>query len=275
MRSRYTLEDVKGWLLRDGIPAVKLIILANVLTFFLVLFRVGAVRNYLSFYPPSVLSAPWTVLTYPLLGLGDIISLLFAGYWLWVAGGELERAWGTRGFSVFFFLMSAVTALGFYLGNLITGQPVELWGLWLPLAGVTIAFAMRNPEESILFFFVIPLKLKYLALIDVLLVFAAYGSGNLVMGIFALLGCAFSYLYVKRIREGFRGSASDRIIYVNPGSRKQSTGLMGKYRDSIKAKYDTQPEREAVFGRLVDSGILELIREGKLEEAEKRILQCI
>jgi membrane associated rhomboid family serine protease len=236
MTSKYTVEDFKDWLLRGGTPAVKLIILANLVTSFLVIFRVDAVANFLSFYPRSFFTLPWTILTYPLLGTRDLISLLFAGYWLWVAGGELERAWGTRGFSVFFFLMSAVTALGFYLGNLITGQPVELWGLWLPLAGVTIAFAMRNPEESILFFFVIPLKLKYLALIDVLLVFAAYGSGSLVMGIFALLGCAFSYLYVKRIREGFRGSASDRIIYVNPGSRKQSTGLMGKYREYKESK---------------------------------------
>jgi len=232
MKSKYTLADIKDWLLKDGIPAVKLIILANVLTFFLLIFHAGGVRNYLSFYPPSFSSAPWTAFTYPLLGLGDVISLLFAGYWVWVAGGMLERAWGTRGFSVFFFLMSAVTALGFYIGNLITGQPVELAGLWLPLAGVTIAFAMRNPEETILFFFVVPLKLKYLALIDVLLVFAAYGSGNIIMGVFALLGCAFSYLYVRRIREGFHGSMTDgRIIYVNPSERKQGRGLMGKYRE--------------------------------------------
>lgn len=51
--------------------------------------------------------------------------------------------------------------------------------------------------------------------------------------------------------------------------------LLGKYRDCIKAKYATQSERETTFGRLLDLDILDLIREGKVAEAEKRILQCI
>lgn len=51
--------------------------------------------------------------------------------------------------------------------------------------------------------------------------------------------------------------------------------LLGRHRDNIKAKYPTQAERERVFGRLVNSGILELIREGKVEEAEERAIQCI
>jgi membrane associated rhomboid family serine protease len=233
MQSRYTVENVKDWLIRDGIPAVKLIILANVLTLFLIISRVGTIKNYLSFYTPSLFLTPWTIFTYPLLAAGDVISLLFAGYWLWVAGGALERSWGTRSFSIYFFLMSAVTAIGFYLGTLITGQPMVLAGLWLPLAGATIAFAMRNPEETILFFFVIPLKLKYLALIDIVFVFAAYGSMSPVMGIFALLGCAFSYLYVKRIREGFRhgNMPGGHIIYVDPDRQRQGAGLLKQYRD--------------------------------------------
>lgn len=51
--------------------------------------------------------------------------------------------------------------------------------------------------------------------------------------------------------------------------------LLGSLRSRVKAKYKTQPEREAVFSKLIDGGILELLREGKHEEARKQALKCI
>jgi len=51
--------------------------------------------------------------------------------------------------------------------------------------------------------------------------------------------------------------------------------LMGKLRDEVKANYASQDEREAVFSRLLDSGILELLRDGKHNEALERARQCI
>lgn len=51
--------------------------------------------------------------------------------------------------------------------------------------------------------------------------------------------------------------------------------LLGSLRPVVKSRYSTQPEREAVFSRLMDGGILELIREGKREEAREKALGCI
>ena len=51
--------------------------------------------------------------------------------------------------------------------------------------------------------------------------------------------------------------------------------LLGEMRDRVKAAYRTQEEREAAFGRLLDCGILELLREGKLDEAREKALRCI
>lgn len=51
--------------------------------------------------------------------------------------------------------------------------------------------------------------------------------------------------------------------------------LMGELRPLVKAKYGKQSERESVFCRLVDCGILELLREGKREEARKKALECM
>jgi len=98
---------------------------------------------------------------------------------------------------VYFFIMSAISALGLYLGGVLIGTDVYLANIWLPLAGVTIAFAMSNPEQQILLFLVIPMKLKYLALLDVAFVFIGYAQSHLILGIFALCGCAATYWYVR------------------------------------------------------------------------------
>ena len=51
--------------------------------------------------------------------------------------------------------------------------------------------------------------------------------------------------------------------------------LLGELRPVVKAKYLSQSDREAVFAKLLNVGILELLCEGKKEEARKRALECI
>lgn len=51
--------------------------------------------------------------------------------------------------------------------------------------------------------------------------------------------------------------------------------LLGEVRGMVKEKYSQGREREAAFGRLMDSGILELLSVGKNEEARKKALECI
>jgi membrane associated rhomboid family serine protease len=195
------------------------------------------------FFTGHLLSAPWTLVTYPLLGLCGALCMLFSCYWLWWAGGSLERSWGSRTFGLFFFGMSALSAFAIWLGVMVTRvEPLEIGGLLLPLAGVTIAFAMLNPEQEILFFFIIPMKLKYLALLDVVLVFISYGQIHLLLGVFALAGCAFSYWYVRR--GSLAGYGSNRYedrekvirLHSRPGIGRRLNPLRwySNYRDRKK-----------------------------------------
>ncbi len=219
MRGYTTQDRVVYWIFKDRIPVTKLLIAVNVLTFLVMaLFHPPQIQDYLSFVTVRAAIVPWTAVTYPLVGIGGVISLLFAGYWLWWAGGSLERSWSSTAFALYFFLMSAATAAGIYVGGYLTHIPVVLEGLWLPIAGVTVAYALLNPEQQILFFFVIPLKLKYLALIDVIIVLVQYGSTNPLMGILALAGCGVSYWYVRSgrsLRFPVQRSRAE-IIRVNP-----------------------------------------------------------
>ncbi|MHB0913998.1 MAG: rhomboid family intramembrane serine protease [Armatimonadota bacterium] len=211
------VDDFGYWLKRGGMPVTKGLMVVNAVT--LLLSALFKVNLPLAFNTLGFIREPWTALTYPLQSPLSLISVLFAFLWLWFAGGSLERSWGSRTFAIFFFVISAVSALGLFAGSLITGVPVALEGLWLPLAGVTIAFAMLNPEQEILFYFVLPLKLKYLALLDVVFVLISYGQMNLLLGIFALSGCAAAYWYVRQGRG--LGRRSDNVIRIDtrPGKR--------------------------------------------------------
>lgn len=245
MRGYTTSEKLVHWLTHDGIPATKLIIVVNVFTFLLAWMGYGDhLEAYLGFHFVTTLRAPWTLFTYPLLGMIGPIGLLFGGYWLWIAGGSLERTWGTQAFVKFFFVISAISALGLYLGCLVTGQFVQAVGLWLPLAAVTVAFAMLNPEQTILFMFIIPLKLKYLALLSAGLVFLSYGAvgqgstplaTRLIMGAFALSGCAASYWYARHgTRLDFgrpRQPSRDNVIRIQPRGAQRRTGLLAWYKE--------------------------------------------
>ncbi|MCE5322773.1 rhomboid family intramembrane serine protease [bacterium] len=218
MRGYTTGDRINYWLFQDRIPLTKLIIIANAATFLAVtLFKLDVITYLLGFSSPIALKMPWTFVTYPLVAMrGDIISLLFGAYWLWIAGGSLERSWDTRRYALYFFLMSAITAGGLWAGSVLLNIPISLIGLWLPLAGVTIAWAMMNPEQQILFFFIIPMKLKYLALLDVVLVLIFYGQVHLLLGVFALIGCAFSYWYIQPHSFGMRaGQDTGQVVHVH------------------------------------------------------------
>ena len=241
MRGYTTQDKIAYWLFKDRIPVVKLLIVSNVVTFLAMeLFHVAQIPQLLAFSPGRAMDMPWTLFTYPLLGVGGVMSMLFAGYWLWVAGGSLERAWGSRTFGLYFFLMSAVTALGLYVGSFLPHTvPVSAVGLWLPISGVTIAFAMMNPEQQILFFFVIPLKLKYLALIDVIVVLVQYGSTNPLLGLCALAGCGVSYWYVRSGRSISLPTPRPRgeVIRINPRyAVRKSWNPIKRYHDYREQK---------------------------------------
>jgi len=51
--------------------------------------------------------------------------------------------------------------------------------------------------------------------------------------------------------------------------------LLGDMRHQVKRKYTEQSDREAAFNRLVNCGILELLKAGEREQARKKALECI
>src|SRR4030095_12529448 len=110
MRSRYPASSNFSYSFGPGpvTPAIKALIIANVAAFVVSQF-VDVLRLRLGFVPQQVLTEfqLWQPVTYMFLH-GGIFHILFNMLALWMFGVELERMWGSRFFTKYYF----VTGIG-------------------------------------------------------------------------------------------------------------------------------------------------------------------
>jgi len=155
-------------------PITWFVIGANAVTFVVAFVGGGSIWEPFIFRTSAILEAPWSILTYPLIGAGGIVWVLLGGYMMWLFGGSLERAWGAVGYVRFLVLVTAVTALGLWLGTVLLVRPAFLAGLALPLATATVAWAAANPSERLMLYFVLPIEARWLGIGTAVLVFFSF-----------------------------------------------------------------------------------------------------
>lgn len=190
-------------------PAIKILIIANVIAF-LVSLIVPVLRLQLGLSPSSVYGqfAIYQLVTYMFLH-GDVGHILFNMLALWMFGTDLERTWGTRFFTKYYF----VTGIG-------AGVVTVLWALSpLPFAdrlaytvvigasgaiyGVLLAYGMYFPHRTILLFLLFPVPAKYAVMIfgAIAFIFSFDGGGG-VAHTAHLGGLVVGYVYLTSLRGG-------------------------------------------------------------------------
>jgi membrane associated rhomboid family serine protease len=189
-------------------PAIKFLIIANVIAF-LVSLVVPTLIVKLAVVPVAVFEqlAVWQLVTYMFLhgGIGHLLINMLS---LWMFGTELERTWGTRFFTKYYF----ITGIG-------AGMTTLLWSLSpLPFAneiyyspmigasgaiyGVLLAYALAYPNRPIYMYLVFPIPAKYFVMIIGAITFlSSVGSaGSGVAHTAHLGGLAVGYVYLKGLR---------------------------------------------------------------------------
>lgn len=185
-------------------PATLILIAANVLTWLVLIFggeRV-AFLHLLGFSTGAFPLALWSVLTWPFLGAGDPISLLFGCAWAYMIGGSLERSWGTRTVVMFFLATNTFMAFCVWGGAMLLHTPAYLNGLWESLAPLTVAWCLLNKRETVRLYFM-PVPAMFIAYLSMLLLWWRVGPPFL--GFFALLSCAAAWWYAENGRYSSRG----------------------------------------------------------------------
>ncbi len=122
--------------------------------------------SYMAFSPYAIFHGQiWRLVTFLLYPPNTGFLALIAVYFYYWIGTSLENAWGTGPFTVYFFSGAILTALFGILFYLVTGVSVSLTAEYIYL-GMFFAFAVLFPDMEILLFFILPVKIKYLAILD-------------------------------------------------------------------------------------------------------------
>ena len=197
-------------------PAVKWIIIANVVMFVVSMFV--DLTSYLGLIPQQVVERGWIwqLATYMFLH-GGAAHILFNMLGIWMFGTELERLWGTQFFTRFY----ALTGVGAALTVLAVGLlPFEATrstyyaatiGASGALYGLLMAFAIYYPDRPILMFLLFPVPAKYFVVIVGALAFLA-GPGGDISNAAHLGGLIFGYFYLRGGRGGLTAELKYRYL---------------------------------------------------------------
>jgi membrane associated rhomboid family serine protease len=191
-------------------PGVKWLLLSNVavfiLGFFAQLLQLDRPLSAFALFPVDVVRhlKIWQLGTYLFLhgGFGHIIWNMLA---LWMFGAELERTWGTRKFLQFYFFCGVGAGICVVLANYLLpwGNPaVATIGSSGAIFGILMAYAVMYPDRTILWGFLIPIKVKYFVLIIGTISFLSSFQVNSGVSEFAHLGgMLFGYVFLKKPRN--------------------------------------------------------------------------
>ena len=156
-----------------GIPhLMRYLTIANVV-FWILGMANGVLLSYLSFDAALILRGQvWRLLTFmvypPTSGLLAFLVFYFY-YWM---GSTLGQYWGTAQFNIYLLIGWALTVLYGFLVYFIGGLRIRIDAQYLYLS-MFFSYAALFPDQTVLLFFFIPIKMKYMALIDALYFLAA------------------------------------------------------------------------------------------------------
>ena len=122
--------------------------------------------NFLLFNPALILHGQvWRLVSFlfypPSTGLLALL-VFYCYYWI---GNVLERQWGTGQFTIFFFTGAILAVIYGFVVYFITGLSVTLDSTYLYLS-MFFSFAILYPDMQVLFMYILPIKVKYLALVN-------------------------------------------------------------------------------------------------------------
>ena len=148
----------------------------------------------LALVPGMVSARPWTLVTFQFIH-GGMISFFFSMLVLFIMARPLENLWGSPRFLVFW-LISIFGAAG---TALLLGVP--LWGDIFLATSLLFTFATLYPETEFRLFLILPVKVKYLAVIGgAFLVFQSIQYG-LLAGLVNVVGMSTGYVFFLATRR--------------------------------------------------------------------------
>lgn len=148
-----------------GIPRLMLFIVLISAAVFII--GGNELFNFMAFSPALIMRGEvWRLITWVFLPLpANFIFVIIALYFYFFIGSTLEREWGTAKFTIYYIFGLLINIIYGFIVWFAVGVSVNLSPSFLNLS-MFFAFATLFPEFTVRLFFVIPIKVKWLALFN-------------------------------------------------------------------------------------------------------------
>ena len=187
--------------------------------------------NFLAFHPALIMRGEiWRLITWIFLPLtGNIFFVAIALYFYFFVGSTLEREWGTAKFTIYYIFGILLNIIYGFIMWYAFDVYVYLVPNFLNLS-MFFAFATLFPDVTVRLFFVIPVKVKWLALFN-----AAYFIYSIVTDI--VTGQIFiALLPVVALLNYILICGEDLLLYIRPLKIKTSPQIVNFKKAAKQAK---------------------------------------
>ncbi len=177
----------------------------------------------LALIPGFIGARPWTLVTYQFVHGSSMFWFFISMLVLWIMARPIEESWGSPRFLVFWL----ISTFGASLTAAALGRP--LYGDVGFSTCLLFTFATLYPEVEFRLFFIIPVKVKYLAVVAAAILVYSSLSYGIVGGLANVVGVSSGYLFFLAIRR-------------MPSRRKISFELKKRRTEAVIQSEDSQAE---------------------------------
>ena len=213
----------------------------------------------------------WRIITWILIPPteSNFLFVLLMLYCCYSIGTVLERTWGTWRYNVFFFSGIALTVVASFVALLVVnlvytsqygdnamavieGLYPSMWyafGTYYINVSIYLVFAMTFPDNMVRFMMLIPVRMKWLGLLDVFYLGYTFVMGGVFQKcavLAAVVNCLLFYLFnIKKIRTP---KQAVRNAQFQQNIRKASAAKVTRHKCAICGKTEvTDPDMEFRF----------------------------
>jgi len=222
--------------------------------------------------PDLIIYQPWSLLTYMFLHT-DLLHILFNMLILYWTGRLFteylgnDKLWATYILGGLAGAVLYIIAFNLFPAFSVAKQYAFLLGASAGVIAVLVAVATLLPDYIVHLLLIGPVRLKYVAIISILLYFISIPLGNAGGHIAHLGGALFGYLMVSRLRKGqdltkwLTGFSKGRKAKMKVVSRQvQRGGTEDTYHDRVAA---SQEEVDRILDKINRSGFESLTKQEK------------
>jgi len=226
------------WHLTEGL------IFAHFAVFILSSTTMQGSQQALALIPGFVRSRPWTLVTYQFFHGSSMFWFFISMLVLWIMAKPLEDSWGSPRFLVFWL----IATFGASVTAVVIGRP---------LAGdlgfsscLLFTFATLFPEVEFRLFFIIPVKVKYLAIVAAAILVYSSLSMGILSGLANIVGTSSGYLFFLITRR----LPSRRKIAFELSKRKADMAVRAENAQTEERNRTWDPQVRAAESRARDAG---------------------